>query len=288
MSKDRVAIVTDSTACIPPAVASEYGIDVVPLNLIFSGRTFVDDLSESTEEFYQVLRTSRSPPTTAATSPGTFLEHILRAGEGASSVLCVTVSAQFTGMYDSAVQAAALARQERPELEVRVLDSRNATMAQGFMVIEAARAAAGGADMETVIGRAEALMPRVGVTAMLDTLTYIARTGRVPGAFAWASSVLQVKPIVEFRQGDIRLLSRTRTRRRALERLVTIMEERVREGGAVHLCVHHANAPQQALFLADQAQERLRPVELYVSELTHVMGVHTGPGFVAFAYYLEE
>ena len=288
MSNVRVAIVTDSTACIPPAVASEYSIEVVPLNLIFAGRTFVDGLSASTEEFYQVLRTSRSPPTTAATSPGTFLEHILRAGERAASVLCVTVSAQFTAIYDSAVQAAALARQERPELDVRVLDSRNATMAQGFMVIEAARAASGGADMDTVIARVEALMPRVGVLAMLDTLTYIARTGRVPGVLAWASSVLQVKPIVELRQRDIRLVSRARTRKRALERLLTIMEERARQGGPVHLCVHHTNTPQQALFLASQAQERLRPVELYVSELTQVMGVHTGPGFIAFAYYFEE
>jgi DegV family protein with EDD domain len=288
MSDVRVAIVTDSTACIPPAVASKYIIEVVPLNLIFGGRTFVDSLSESTEEFYQVLRTSRSPPTTAATSPGVFLEHILRAGERAPSVLCVTVSAQFTAMYDSAVQAAALARQERPELEVRVLDSRNATMAQGFMVIEAARAAAGGADMDTVIARAEALMPRVGILAMLDTLAYVARSGRVSRLAAWASSPLRLKPIVELQLGDYRPVAVVRTRRRALDRLLTLMEERGRQRGPVHVCVHHTNAPQQALLLASQAQERLQPVELYVSELTQVMGVHTGPGFLAFAYYFEE
>ncbi len=288
MSKLQVAIVTDSTACIPPAIATEYSIGVVPLNLIFAGRTFVDGMGDTTEEFYEVLRTSRSPPTTAATSPGTFLDHILRAADRAPSVLCLTVSARFTAVYDSALQAAALARQERPELDIRVLDSRNATMAQGFMAIEAARAAAEGADIDTVVARTEALMPRVGVLAMLDTLTYIARTGRVPGAAAWVSSILRVKPIVEFRQGDIRLVSRTRTRKRAMERLLTIMEERARQGGPMHLCVHHTNTPQQALLLAGQAQERLHPVELYVSELTQVMGVHTGPEFLAFAYYLEQ
>lgn len=287
MSKVRVAIVSDSTACIPPAVASEYGIDVVPLNLIFGGRTFVDGLSESTEEFYQVLRTSRSPPTTAATSPGTFLEHILRAGERAPSVLCVTVSAQFTAMYDSAVQAAALARQERPELEVRVLDSRSAAMAQGFMVIEAARAAAGGADMDAVVARAEALMPQVGLLAMLDTLAYVARSGRVPRVAAWASSPLRLKPIVEFHLGDYRRVAVVRTRRRALDRLLSLMEERVRQRGPVHLCVLHSNVPQEALALATRAQDLIRPVELHIAELTQVMGVHTGPGFLAFAYYFE-
>jgi DegV family protein with EDD domain len=287
MPEARVAIVTDSTACVPPTLVSQYRIGVVPLNLIFAGRTFVDGLTEDANEFYRLLRTSRSPPTTAAPSPGTYLQHILEAGERAPSVLCLTISTHFSAMYDSAFQAVALAREERPDLDVRVLDSHNAAMAQGFIAIEAARAAAEGLDMERVIARAEAVMPRVGILAMLDTLTYVARSGRVPRVVAWATSPLQVKPIVEFRQHEVHRLSLTRTRRRAVDRLLRLMEERAGRGGPVHLCVQHSNVPEEALALASRVQELVRPVEMYVAELTQVMGVHTGPGFLGFAYYLE-
>lgn len=287
MPEARVAIVTDSTACVPPALVSRYSIGVVPLNLIFGGRTFVDGLTEDAGEFYRVLRSARGAPTTAAPSPGTYLQHILHAAERAPSVLCVTISTEFSAMYDSATQAAALAREERPDVDVRVLDSRSAAMAQGFVALEAARAAAEGLDMDAVVARAEAAMPRVGILAMLDTLAYVARSGRVPRMAAWAASLLQVKPIVEFRQHEVHLLSRTRTRRRAIDRLLSLMEERARGRGPVHLCVEHSNVPEEALALAARAQELIRPVEVYVAELTQVMGVHTGPGFLGFAYYLE-
>jgi DegV family protein with EDD domain len=283
----RVGIVTDSTACVPHALISRYSIGVVPLNLIFGGRTFVDGLTEDATEFYRVLRSSRSAPTTAAPSPGTYLQHIFQAAERAPSVLCVTISTQFSAMYDSATQAAALARQERPDLDVRVLDSHNAAMAQGFVVMEAARAAAEGLDIETVTARAEAAMPRVGILAMLDTLAYVARSGRVPRVAAWATSLLRVKPIVEFRQHEVHLLARTRTRRRAIDRLLSLMEERARRHGPAHLCVQHSNVPQEALAVAARAQDLMQPVEMYVAELTQVMGVHTGPGFLGLAYYLE-
>lgn len=290
MPQAQVAIITDSTACVPPALAAEHGIDIVPLNLIFAGRTFVDGLTEDTAEFYRLLRISRDRPMTAAPSPGTYLEAILRAAERAPSVLCVTVAAQFSAMYDSAAQAAALARQERPELDVRVLDSRNATMAQGFVVIEAARAAARGADMEAVVARAEELIPRLRVLAVLDTLSYVLRSGRVPRlqrAAAWASSPLRLKPIIEFHLGDYRPVAVVRGRRRALDRLVAIVEGHSRGQGPLHLCVHHASAPQEAEALADRLDRALHPVELYVSEFTQVMGVHTGPGLLGCAFYFE-
>ncbi|MEX2245601.1 MAG: DegV family protein [Dehalococcoidia bacterium] len=281
-----IAIVTDSTACIPPELADRYDIEIVPLHIIFEGRTFVDSLAADTSEFYALLGRPGALPTTAAPSPGMFLRAIGRAAARAETVLCITVSRQFSAMYDAARQAIEKAKAESPRTDVRLVDSRNAAMAQGFVVLEAARAAAGGADIDAVMARAEEMTGRVSLLAMLDTLTYLARGGRVPRVAAWAAGMLQVKPIVRFGAEGIRLVARTRTRRRALEQLARELASAC-EGRGVHLAVHHANAPDDAAFLLAAAQERLRLEEAYVTEFTQVMGVHTGPGLVGYAYWVE-
>jgi len=281
-----VAIVTDSTACIPPEIAERYGIEVVPLHLIFGGRTFADSLTADTSEFYDLLRTSNERPTTAAPSPGMFIEAIGRAARRAESVLCITVSRQFSAMYDSARQAIAIAKAESPGADIRRMDSRNAAMAQGFVVIEAALAAARGADVDAVLARAEEMAGRVTLLAMLDTLSYLARGGRVPRVAAWAAGMLQVKPIVRFSASDIKLVARTRTRRRALDQMVELLAGTT-DGRRTHLAVHHAHAPADAAYLLRGAEARVDLAESFVTEFTQVMGVHTGPGLVGFAWWSE-
>jgi len=281
-----VAIVTDSTACIPGDVAAALGIEIVPLHLIFGGRTFVDSLTSDTSEFYELLRTSNERPTTAAPSPGMFIEAIARAASRADAVLCITVSKQFSAMYDSARQAIEIAKAEWPATEIRLLDSRNAAMAQGFVVLEAARSAAAGASIDEVERRAEAMTTQVTLLAMLDTLSYLARGGRVPRVAAWAAGMLQVKPIVRFSASDIRLVARTRTRRRALDRMIELLAE-MAAGRRLHLAVHHANAAADARYLLEGAERQLDLAETFLTEFTQVMGVHTGPGLVGLAWWGE-
>ena len=281
-----VAIVTDSTACIPGDVAEALGIEIVPLHLIFGGRTFVDSLTSDTSEFYELLRTSNERPTTAAPSPGMFIEAIARAARRADAVFCITVSKQFSAMYDSARQAIEIAKAESPATEIRLLDSRNAAMAQGFVVLEAARAAAAGATIDEVERRAEAMTTQVTLLAMLDTLSYLARGGRVPRVAAWAAGMLQVKPIVRFSASDIKLVARTRTRRRALDRMVALLVE-MAAGRRLHLAVHHANAAADARYLLEGAERHLDLAETFLTEFTQVMGVHTGPGLVGLAWWAE-
>jgi DegV family protein with EDD domain len=286
MDRARTAIITDSTACMPPELAERYGIGIVPLHLIFGGRTFVDSMLADTAEFYQLLAESSDRPTTAAPSPGMFLQAISRAAVSSDSILCITVSKQFSAMYDSARQAIELAKAESPALDVRLVDSRNAAMAQGFVVLEAARTAAAGAPIEEVIAKVDEMAGRVNLLAMLDTLTYLARGGRVPRVAAWAAGMLQVKPIVRFTASDIHLVARTRTRRRALARMTELLAE-IADGRAVHLAVHHAHAPEDAEELLAQAEQRVKIAESYVSEFTQVMGVHTGPGLAGFAFWCD-
>jgi DegV family protein with EDD domain len=281
-----IALVTDSTACIPAELVERHRIEVVPVNIIFGGRTFTDSLETDTAAFYDLLRRSNDRPTTAAPSPGRYAEAIARAARQADTVLCITVSTQFSAMYDSARQAIAMLRAETPQLDARLLDSRNAAMAQGFVVIEAARAAASGAPAEAVVARAEDVAQRVTLLATLDTLSYLARSGRVPRVAAWAAGMLRVKPTVRFNAEGIRLVARTRTRTRAMGEIVRQVVT-LAGRGRVHLAVHHANAPDDAAALMRSLEAQLHLSEAYVTEFTQVMGVHTGPGLLGAAFWTE-
>jgi DegV family protein with EDD domain len=282
----RVAFIADSAACLPPHLAEENGIDVVPLTLVLEGKAYQDQ-AEDSHRFYQHLRSARRPPTTASPPPGDYLEVLRRAAGKAEAALCVTVGSRFSSSYESAVQAAAMARVELPNLQVKVIDSGAAAMAQGFMVLEAARVAAAGGDLEAAASRVEAVRPRAGIIAVLDTLDYLARGGRVPRAAAWASTLLQVKPILEFSHDTVRLIGRVRVRRRAQERLYALLVERAAGARSLHLCVHHADAPEEAQALFEQARSTLKPLEIYISEFTRVMTAHTGPGLLGCSYYCD-
>ena len=282
----RTGIVTDTTACVPPNLAADLGIEVIPVFLMVEDQVF-EDGAAGVASFYETLRTASQRATTAAPSPGVYADAILRAAERNESVLCVTVSRQFSAMYDAATQGVQLARAQRPDLEVRVLDSGAAAMAQGFIVLEAARAAKEGADIEEVLRRARALMPRVQLIVSLDTLTYLARSGRVPRLVIWAAGPLQVKPVVVFHRGSYRPISVSRTTRGAIDRLFQALANRTKGLGALHICVQHTNVPELAEELAQRVREAFQPEELIVQEFTQVMGVHTGPGLLGFAFYTE-
>jgi len=283
-----VAVVTDSTSCLPQEEVERHGIEIVPVNLVYDGRVYRDGQDLTPEEFYRLLKEARKLPTTSPASPGDYLEVFRKAGEKARSVLCISVSARLSGMFDSARAAAELASEVLPRTAIRVLDSGTAAMAQGFVVLAAARAARAGKDLQEAMDAATRLMPRVELVAVLDTLHYLARGGRVPKVTAWSTSLLQIKPILALSGGEVGLLERVRTRKKAFSRLVEIMRERVGGKGPLHAAVFHANAPGEAIALREKIIREFQPQELYVTQFTPVMGVHTGPGVVGLAYYAED
>jgi DegV family protein with EDD domain len=191
-------------------------------------------------------------------------------------------------MFDSARAAAELAREVLPRTAIQVLDSGTAAMAQGFVVLGAARAARAGKELQEVMEAATRIMPRVELVAVLDTLHYLARGGRVPKVVAWATSLLQIKPILTLSGEEVGFLERVRTRKKALSRLVEIMRERVGGKRPLHASVFHAAALGEALALREEIVREFQPQELYLTQFTSVMGVHTGPGVVGLAYYAED
>jgi DegV family protein with EDD domain len=283
----KVAIVADSSACIPTDLVERHHISIVPLAFLFDGDAHPDG-SMSPREFYTRLRASRRPPSTASPAPGGFLDAFRAArGSGAAAIVCLTLSSAYSGTHDAAVSAAALAAQELPDLPVRVVDTHCLAMSHGFAVLEAAREADAGADLDLVVSVAEAVGSAAHLVGALDTTRYLSRSGRVPLILHWAASLLQVKPILAADAEDARGVGRVRTMAKALDRLLDYLDERQQGGESLHVAVMHADAPERAQELAARLRERFSPKELLITEFSTVMGVHTGPGFVGLAFYSE-
>jgi len=284
----KVAIITDSASCLPPSLQKRYGIDAVPLSYQFGKNSYADNVSLSADEFYALLKASHRLPTTAAPGPGLFLDAFRQAHcRGAQEMLCIVTGSTLTATYGSACQGAELAQRELPEARIRVLDSRSAAASLGFVVEAAAQAADGGASLEETVAVARDLAPRVHMIGMLDTLEYLAKGGRVPRVTAWLSSLVQIKPLFEFWDGQIRYRGAVRTGRRALARLLELMRCCVSPDKPLHVAVFHARSLQEAEQLARLVGQEFQPAELYITEFSQVMSIHSGPGLVGLAFYNE-
>jgi len=281
-----VAIVTDSSACIPGELAEKYGIELVPLNVIFRGsRTYRDGIDISPAEFYTRLREAEELPTTAHSSPGVHLEAYRKASQRAPNILCITLSAKFSGQFNSARVAMEMAKEALPEVAIEVLDCGTAAAAQGFVVLAAARAAASGQSLAEVVGTAKRVAKSVSLLAMVDNLHYLVKGGHVPKLAAMASSLFRIKPVLTINDGDARPLAKAQTTSGALKRMLGIMKRRAIEGLPLHVAVMHADALDNAIVLRDEISARFQCNELFITEFTPVMGAHIGPGLVGVAFY---
>ena len=281
----KVAIVTDSVACLPPALVAEYGIELVPIELHFGDRAYRDGVDISPTEFYTLFRQARNLPTTSAALPGSFLEAYHRASRRAPSILCITLSAKLSGMFNSAQMAVERLDGALPATTIRVLDSGTAAAAQGLVVLAAARAAASGEGLPGVMATAKSVMERVRLLVMLDTLHYLVKGGRAPRLAGLATSLLQVKPILTVADGEVHPVTNPRTTDGALKRILELMGQKIVAGHPLHAAVMHADARDKAEVLKAQVSARFDCAELLLTEFTPVMGAHTGPGVIGVAFY---
>lgn len=282
--RPEFTVVTDSAACIPAPLRDEFGIITVPISFQLDGMAYRDDKSLPKEEFYRRLQRTTQRPSTSAASPGDFLDAFRKAAGTCKRIVCITIGSNFSANYGSALTAIEMAREELPGLEVQAVDSGSAGMAEGFVAVAAARSRSVGEALRS----AEAVAPRTYLIGVLETLDYVAKSGRVPRVVAWASSILQIKPIFEYHGGTVSPLERVRTRARSLERLLVLAEQRVRSDKTLHMAIIHAHAEAEAEELLHQAKERLRPEELMISEFSQAMAIHTGRGLIGLAFYNDE
>jgi DegV family protein with EDD domain len=276
----RIAVVTDSTAYLPPELVAQYGIYVIPQQLTWGDETFLDGVTMDPQTFFERLSRSKDIPTTSQASAGEFVDLFAEAARNADGIVGVFISTEMSGT----VSSASAAQELLPDLPIEVVDSRSTSMGLGFVALAAARAAAGGKELAEVAAAARELVPRVSVLFVVETLKYLHRGGRIGGASRLLGSALRIKPLLHLSEGRVDALERVRTKRKAVGRMLEVMTERVGDA-PVYAAVIHANAPEEATKLREQVREQFPCVELYLTEFSPVIGTHIGPGTVGVAFY---
>jgi DegV family protein with EDD domain len=280
MSSRTVAVVTDSTAYLPKALVDEYQIYVVPNVVNWGTQTYRDGVDIQSAEYFERLKTDPVQPTTAVASIGEFHEVYARAAEAADSVLGVHLSAKLSGTYSTAVQAAALLAGKR----IEVIDSNATAMALGFVVLAAARAAQAGQSLDQAMAAAKATIPHVGLIFTVETLEYLRRGGRIGGAQAFLGGLLDMKPILELRDGRVEPVERVRTKKKAIDRVLELIIEKADGKNPIRLATIHAAAPAEAAAVLEAAKKRVGAVETIFADASPTVATHTGPGTVGIAY----
>ena len=282
MSDLSVAIVTDSAASLPAGG----GPTIVPMRLVLDGEELRDGIDLTATEFYRRLGSLSEAPTTSGPSPQGFLDKFEELAGRFSSVLCITVSPAFSSTYAAAKVAIDTARETLPDLEIDLMDSGSAAGGEGLVVIAAQQAAESGASLPEVREAAEHVARRVSLLAYLDTLYYVWKGGRVPMLAYAGSALLGLKPVLEMANGHVRNVARPRTRRRAGEKLLRLMDERV-GSRPVYANVLHGDALDEAEEMRRQIERRFDCRDIYVTEFSPVMGAHTGSGLIGAAFWTE-
>ncbi len=280
----RIAVCTDSTSDIPTDLATELGIGIIPLKVIFGNETFIDRTELTASAFYARLNRSSVLPTTSQPSIGDFVQFFNRQAERADEILSIHISSALSGTLDSA-RAARLAIGRQTPIEL--LDSRSISMGLGLLAIKAARLTAAGMSLPEIIRRIQELIPRINVLFVLDTLEFLHRGGRIGGAQRFLGSLLNIKPILEVKDGRVEAVEQARTKARAMARLLELVEARTPPGKTLYGSVIHAAAPEEALELKGKLEQRLSCQDVCITEASPVIGVHTGPGALGVAFYAE-
>jgi len=281
----KTAILTDSTANLPAEWVKQYSIRTIPLKIHWDSETYLDGIDLTPEEFYMRFSNSKSLPTTSQPSIQDFLMVFNRlADEGATGIAVPLISSGISGTVDSAQLAARLFTR----VPVEIIDTRITSMGQVMIILASARAAEQGASLQEVRQAAEEVIKRLHVFFAVDTLEYLHRGGRINGASRYFGTALDIKPILFFNsEGKIDALERVRTKRKALQRLITLAEQHA-DGRPVQVGIVHANVPQAVQEFRDIVEKRLKCNEIFTVEFSPVIGVHVGPGTIGIALYAEN
>ncbi len=280
----KVMIVTDSTSNIPAELFSGHPITVLPLQVIWNGEIFRDGIDIQPGDFYNRLATEKNMPSTSQTTPEEFKQAYSKLLDEGYDILSIHISSKLSGTMDSAIQA----KRTFNGAAIELVDSLSTSMAMGFQVMSAARLAKMGASIEECKAVAQAAIKHSGVFFAVNTLEFLHRGGRIGGAAAFMGNVLNLKPILELREGKIEAVEKVRTLSKTIDRLLDLVETKLdKEKGPVRLCAIHANAPAEAEDLLARAVKRI-PGHLVsdavISTVSPVLGTHTGPGALGLAY----
>ncbi len=273
-----VRVVTDSAADIPADLARTKNITVVPLTVRFGSESYLSGVELGADEFWEKLRTSTEPPATAAPSAGDFQQAYERLiSEGATGIVSIHLSSKLSATY----QSAAVAAKEVTAVPIEVVDTLEASAAEGLLALHAAERAAEGAGAAEIAADVEALRPRIKLFGTIDTLEYLRRGGRIGGAQALLGTMLKFKPIIGVEDGIVEPIGRVRTRAKALEHIVELVK--ADESRIGRLVAISANAVDTDRFLELlEGVVHVEPGDVWA--FGPIVGTHAGPGVIGVAY----
>ena len=275
----QVRIITDSTCCLPAEIIQEFGIIIVPVGLVIDGTPYRDNVDITLEEICARFDKMEKQPSTSAGNPGDFLNAFNELTETTGSILCILVSKVLTATMESAYQARRLLRQDNPDARIEIIDSKTSAGALGFIVLEAARAAAAGKSLDEVIEVTKDMISRVIYLSALDTLQYMINIGRAPRGITSLGEILNVKPIIGFVDdtGITEVVARVRGKRNSIAKIIDLIDKYVDTDVPVHAMVHYSNDISGAETLKAEITRRFNCTELYVTPYSPVMVSATGP-----------
>ncbi len=282
-----VAVVTDSCASIPEPMIEALNIRWVPYYIHRGKEVLRDLITAQREAFYQWLSTAQELPKTASPGPGDYVEvyEALADAEGTTAIASIHMTAEGSGGYQAARVAASMIAERRPELNIAVIDTRNVAMCQGWMAIEAARAAQEGQSLGDIVARVERMIPITRMLQTADSLKYLYMGGRIGRAKHLAGSVLNIKPVITVEDGVIVAAGTARGRQKAYQMIADKVEQATGHLGKIKVAYVHAAAQEEVEKLKALVETRMTCVESVVAELSPALGVHSGPGTAGLCYY---
>jgi len=282
----KVAIVTDSLACLTKELVEQYGIRIVPLSFYVGDKIYKDWVDVTPSQAYELFLKDPESWRSSAPSPVEFLKAYREVSNRTKNILCVTISSKLSTTYNVAHVAKGQVEAELPGISVEVVDSLTTTAAEGFVALAAARAAAEGKNLAEVTKTAEEMREKVTFVAVLDTVRYVYRSGRMPKVAAQAGSILNIRPIFTISSGVVRTVGIVRSKEHGVNHMLKIMRDKVGQN-PVHVAVMHAYAPDEAKRLKERVSSEFNCAELWLTEFSPLMGYTTGTGTLGLAFYKE-
>ena len=277
-------IIADTTCGLPHELLEKRGIPVIPQVVMFGEESYHDDKNFDTTIFLQKLKASASLPKTAAPEPPLYYPIFDEAKKKGESVVVVAPTGKASGTVRSAQTAAA----EFPGLDVRVVDTLTISCNLASLVLVADDMAKAGASADEVVARLEDMIPRGQLYFLVDTLEYLAKGGRIGGAKKLLAELLEIKPILQVKDGQVESFEQQRTKKRALARLVEVVTEQCKGGDDAHLCVLQVEAEKEAEALVQELKSKVPVAEIPIYRLPPAIVVHAGPKAMGVGFFVER
>lgn len=280
-----IRIVMDGAGDMPEGWSDLFDIHVIPINIQFKDKTFLQGVDLSNEDFYHTADTTKVIPKTSQPTPHQFVEFYKRVASLGDTILSLHVTSQLSGTFASALIAA---KELVGKYNIIPFDSASGSAALGFMCKEARLLERAGASIQKIVERMDFIRKNITVVLTLDSLEYAVRSGRVKALQAAIASLLSVKPVIILKDGMLQMADRVRTRQKALDHIIEIVKERVGKR-LVNVAIVHARAPEVAQVLLEKVEQTLNCYEAIVTDLSIGVAANLGPGTVGLvAYPVEE